>query len=807
MAVFRELWVWVAGIILRNRITILVIIGIITAFMFYKSQQVEMSYEYAPLLPQKDTTIQTYQQFQGIFGEEGRILVLGIQDPNLFKLQKFNDFKNMGDRLLELDGIDDILSVAHAYNIIKNQEEKRFDIQRIFRGNVDSQSHLDSIQNVLFSLPFFDGVLYNKESDTYLMALTLNEKILKSEERNALVKQIVKTSKEFQKKYNIKIRYSGLPYIRVITAQMLKRELNMFIFIALGVTALIMFIFFRSFKIVFFSMLVVGIAVIWAVGTMSILGFKITMLTAMIPPVLIVIGIPNAVFLLNKYHYEYKNHQNKIKALQRVIRKIGNATFLTNLTTASGFATFIITSSRILVEFGIIAAVNIVGVFFLSLLLIPIIFSFLNPPVERHIKHLDNKWIKKLVESLVHISLNYRNTVYIITGAVVVLGFLGIMQIKTTGYMVDDIPEDNRIYKDLMFFEEHFNGLMPLEIMIDTEKPRGALRSSNLQKLERLEYRLSNYNELSKPLSLVDAFKFARQAYYNGGEQFYKLPSSQESNFILSYLNKMKSSGSQQAADAFLDTTSQITRLSYRVKDVGTTRMEELEELITQEIHNVFPPDKFDTDITGASIVYFKGTKYLIKNLFISLSLAIVLIASFMAVMFGSGRMALISLVPNLIPLILTASLMGYFGIPLKPSTILIFSIAFGISVDDTIHFLAKYRQELVDTNWSIRTSVVLAIKETGVSMFYTSIILFFGFSIFSASEFGGTVALGVLVSLTLLVAMFSNLILLPVLLLSLEKRLTRRSFKEPLIQIYNEEEDIDLNLEPPANLNNDEKV
>ena len=357
--------------------------------------------------------------------------------------------------------------------------------------------------------------------------------------------------------------------------------------------------------------------------------------------------------------------------------------------------------------------------------------------------------------------------------------------------MVDDIPESDPVYVDLKFFEENFHGLMPLEIMVDTKKPQGVMQLTTFRKIDQLEKRLEAYPELSRPTSLLDLLKFSKQAFYNGFERYYSLPNNREKNFILQYA----STGEQNAnlLHAFVDSTRQRTRISIRVKDVGTKRMKELYAGFMSDIDSVFTSDKYDIIVTGSSITSFRGTQYLLKNLFTSLGLAILLISAFMAIMFSSWRMVIMSLTPNVVPLIFTAAVMGFTGIPIKASTILVFSIAFGISVDNTIHFLAKYRQELNHTNWDIRESVVLALKETGVSMIYTSVVLFFGFGIFSISNFGGTQAMGILVSLTLLVAVTSNLILLPSLLSGLERLTTTEAFKEPLLHIYDEEEDIEL--------------
>jgi len=785
------MWIRIASFILRNRLPILIVLALATAFMGFQSRKIEMSYEYAPLLPKNDPANLEYEKFVEEFGNEGNLIVLGVQDSLFFDILHFKQWQKLSQALEKINGITSVFSVSDAYNLKRNPEVKKFEISPVFE-ETDNQQHLDSLSHTFSDLQFYENLVYNPETATFLMALTLDKKVLESPERVPLIRKIEAEAEQYSSLTENNIRISGLPYIRVETAEMIKRELNMFIWLALGITAIIIFLFFRSFKVVLFSMLVVGMAVIWALGLQGIMGYKVTILTGMIPPLIIVIGIPNSVFLLNKFHHEFRNHGNKIKSLQRVIQKIGNATFLTNLTTASGFATFIFTSSKLLVEFGIMAAINIIVVFVLSILLIPSIFSFLPDPKERHVRHLKSRFFQKIINRLVHISLNHKKIVYVGTLGLLIFGGFGISQMKTTGYMLDDIPHNHRLYKDLNFFEHHFSGLMPLEIMIDTKKNKGIMAQKNLQKMERFQEKMKAFPEISQGLSMIQLVKFAKQAFYNGNPAYYSLPNAMERNFIMSYIPREMGNG-PGVITSFVDSARQKARISFRMEDVGTTKMQVLDAKITSLVDSIFPKSDYNTSITGSSIVFFKGTDYLVRNLFISLGLAVLLIASFMAWMFRSKKMVIVSLIPNLIPLITTAALMGVFDIPIKPSTILVFSIAFGISVDDTIHFLAKYRQELDATNWSIRAATVLGLKETGRSMIYTSIILFFGFGIFTVSSFGGTVALGALVALTLLVALFSNLILLPSLLLGLERLITNETFREPLLTIYNEDEDIDI--------------
>ena len=770
----------------------MVAILLVTAFMGYKAQFVQMDYEYARLLPKNDTTNIGYENFKGIFGDEGNIIVVGITDPDLYTLDHFTHWNHLADTLSVQPGVINAITISDALVIQRNDSLQAFEVKPVMTSFPADQAELDALRDRIFSLPFYDGILFNKKTGATIMAISLDKDILNSKRRVKVVNNLRRIIADFSQETGLESHTSGFPYIRTVNAEKVQEEIVLFVLLALLVTAIILYLFFRSFRAMLFSMVVVIVAVIWSMGFIVLFGFKVSLLTALIPPLIIVIGVPNCIFLLNKYHQEYVKHGNQIKALSRVIHKIGNATLMTNATTASGFATFILTSSRVLVEFGILASANIMAVFVLSLLLIPIIFSFAKPPKTRHVQHLERQWINKVVAWMM-IRVQYkRNSIYITTGILIALGIFGMIQMRKTGNLAEDLPQDAKLYQDLVFFEENFNGVLPFEIMIDTKRPKGTTSLATLKRMDGLQEVMARKPELSRSLSIVDLAKFSRQAFYGGDTNYYSLLNSQDKNFIFSYADRSKTESS--VVKVLVDSTGQFARISANIADIGTKEMDALKESLRPKIDSLFDPDRYDVTMTGTSVVFIMGTNYLVKNLVVSLALAIVLIALFMAWMFRSARMVVVSLIPNLIPLLLTAALMGYFNIPIKPSTILVFSIAFGISVDDTIHFLAKYRQELKVRNWNIKESVLAALKETGVSMTYTSIVLFFGFSIFMASQFGGTKALGLLVSITLLIAMLANLLLLPSLLLTLERRITTRTFQEPLIDILDEEEDIDLN-------------
>jgi predicted RND superfamily exporter protein len=800
------MWIKFSTLVLRNRLFILIGMILATLFMAYRAQFVEMSYEMSQMLPEQDSTFQKYERFKSQFERDSSsVLVVGVKDEALFKLDNFNAWQELTSLLEEIEveveekgvlvkkrGVKKVLSIANSFNLYKNTKEKKFELQHIFPPPISTQVQLDSLLTDFFSLPFYKGYLYNDSSRATLIAISLDQKILNSKHRKKLIGQIQQDVQQFEDQTGIHVRYSGLPYIRANSTSKVSEEIKLFILLAGLITALILMVFFRSFKAMFFSMTVVLTGVVWALGIISLFGFKITILTGLIPPLIIVIGIPNCIFLLNKYHQEYKNHGNQIKALSRVIQKVGNAIFLTNFTTSLGFATFIFTSSEILIEFGIVTSIAIMCIFILSIFLIPIIFSYLKPPNARHTKHLENKWMKLVIERLVNIVLLRRRWVYICAIIIAVAALFGMKLIETTGSISDDIPRNDHVYLDLKFFEENFNGVLPFEILIDTKKKGKATKLSTLRKVDELQGVLESYAEFSRPLSVVEGVKFSMQAFYGGKEHKYKLFSNQEKSFLASYLSN--ADDSEGLLDSYVDSNKQTIRITTQMRDVGTIEMDQLISDVKPKIDSIFDPARYEVTLTGTSVVFIEGTKYLVKNLIVSLILAIIVISFIMVFLFSSARMVLVSLIPNLFPLVVTAGAMGYFGIPIKPSTILIFSIAFGISVDDTIHYLAKYRQEIKMHKLNLKEAIIVALRETGTSMIYTSVVLFFGFGVFTASDFGGTVALGLLVSFTLLVAMLANLLLLPSLLLSLQRAVVTKAFeREPLIEIVDEEEDIEL--------------
>ena len=794
-------WEYIAGIILRNRVTIGVGIVLLTIFLALQWKNVGMTYNEANLLPKNHKANKEYTQFLNTFGEEGNLVVIGIKDKTFFTPKAYKAWNELMTHLKSHKEVELVVSLNDLKKLQKNDTLEKFElVPLIDQKRTLDPVYLTEIKRQLFNdLPFYEGLLFNKKSGSIRSAIYINKKVVNSPVRKEfIINVLVPEVEKFEKATKIDLKVSGMPYIRTINTENMKGEIGLFIGAALFITSLIFFLFFRSHRATFISICILIVGVMWSFGTLGLFHYKITILTAIIPPLIIVIGITNCIFLINKYQQEIKTHRNQAKALQRVISKIGVSTLMTNLTTAIGFATFMITGNDLLFEFGLVTSINVITVYLLTLLVVPIVYSFMPLPKEKHLNHLSKNYLTKILNWVENLVRNKRNLIYGIYGLLMLFSVIGVLQMKVSGSLIGEMPKSASFFKDIVFFEKEFNGVMPLEIMINTKRKKGVMKASTMRKMDELQKTIDSIPELSKPVSIVNLVKYSKQAFYNGNPEYYDLPTSQEQAFILSYAKNATKNSKDNLMKSYVDSTGQYARITTFMKDIGTEEMAKIEKKLHAKIDKIFPSNRYEVTLTGKALVFQKGTTYLVNNLIESLIFAILLIAGLMAYMFRSWKMIFASVVTNILPLCITSGLMGYFGIPLKPSTILVFSIAFGISVDNAIQFMAKYRHDLIQNGGKIKKAVVSALHETGVSTFYTSVVLIFGFAIFTLSSFGGTIALGGLISVTLTFAMFANLVVLPALVLTTEKWSGKKEMKEedeePSINIYRDNNEEEIN-------------
>ncbi|CAG5016567.1 hypothetical protein DYBT9275_05582 [Dyadobacter sp. CECT 9275] len=742
-----------------------------TIFMAYEASKIELSYQFARILPSSDPVEKEYQDFRKLFGEDGSVMVIGWQDPQIFELNQFRDWCKLTQRIKDTHGIKNVLSIANLQKVVKNDSLKSFQFEPALKKIPETQAEVDSAKKEIYNLPFYEGLVINPETNATLLVITFNDKDLNSKRRLTIVDDIETMSEEFAVKYNVDLHYSGMPYIRTVNMKKISGEMELFMGLAVFVTLVILWAFFRSFRLTLLSITVVLIGVIFSVGLLHLFGYKITALTGLIPPLLIVIGVPNCVFLINKYQAELVSGRSKDEAILEMVKKIGLSTFLANMTTAIGFGVFYFTNSSLLVEFGVVAAISVMVTYALCLILLPITLHYMSVPKPRHLKHLDGKWASGFLKKVNYLVHHKRKEIYLAMVVLIIISAVGMTKIKAIGYVVDDLPKKDVVYTDLRFFEKNFHGVLPFEVMIDTKKPNGIFgdQAQALYKIKALQTEMAKFPEFSKPISIVEASRFLYQSYRGGDRKYYALPGVLELSKLTGYIQDKDGASSQ--LNSFLSKDKGITRVSFQMADVGSEKIKELMLKIRPKVDSIFSPEQYKVSLTGHSLVFLKSNDYLLSNLYESLLIAILLIAIVGMVLFRSIPIILLSKLPCLIPLALTAGIMGYFGIYFKPTTILIFSITFGIASDGTVYFLTRYRQEIYEKGLTPSQAVTESIFGTGLSMIYTAVILFCGFIIFAASSFGGTAAMGVMVSITLLVAMCTNLILLPALLLSIAKR------------------------------------
>ena len=822
------MWSSLARFIIKFRLPLMLMLAAITVFMALQIPKLTLSYDYVAAVPPSDASMQYYEDFRQQFGEDANLLVVGVQDSALYEVSTFQRFAYLSDAIKELKGVKYVLSLPSLPQLVKDTGTQRFEVAPVFPEIPTDQATLDSLLQVANELRFYSQQLINPDNGATFLLIAIEKKTLNSDKREQLVPDIQMLGKQFSKVTGVELHYAGIPFVRTVLNEQVRAELQLFLILSVVVTALILLLFFRSWDAVVFPLLIIAIIVVWTMGTLVLLGYEITLLSGLLPPIIVVIGIPNSVYLLNKYHQEYRRYRDKNQALRAVIEKMGTATLITNVTTAIGFLVLLFTNVPMLEEFGLVAGINILATFVVSIILIPSVFSYLPAPGDRQLRHLRFKGVDRVITGLDLLVHRHRYRVLIGAGAITALFLAGFLRLESISYLVDDVPDDSQLKQDLAFFEENFAGIMPLEIVVDTHRKRSVTRLSTLQKVEEFEQFLEEQPAISQPVSAVGLVKAARQAFYNNNPDFYALPTRRDQGFILRYLKNsgVADAGTNNESEvasgtsptrllrSFADSSGQQLRISLKIADVGSHEIQRLiEEVIEPKAEEVFGDSDTEVTVTGTSLLFAKSNAFLIRNLLTSLFIAFCLIAAIMAMLFGSVRMILISLIPNLIPLIVTAGIMGLVGIPLKPSTAIIFSIVFGISVDDSIHFLAKYRQEMKLNRFFVPLAISKSLRETGTSMVYTSVILFFGFIIFAGSGFGGTQNLGILTSLTLFVAMLTNLVVLPSLLMIFDdgKKMAARQQKAgasavpPLIEHYDEfyqadeDEEIDVDkLELP---------
>ena len=773
------MWYRLGQNILKYKKTYLFFILLSTVVMGYFAVQIKLSYEYTKAIPSDNPKFIVYNEFVKKYGVDGTTVVVGFKTDDFYTKAFFNQVDALHKTIKQNSAVAEVMSIPTAYTITKDSVDTKFNAAKIFHAPYTSDSVLKADKTVFENLPFYQNLYYNPDSNSYIMAISFIADSINSISRTKIIGSIQNELDRFSQSTKTEVHISGLPFIRTIMADRIKKEMLWFLIGSLILSAITLLVFFRSVSATIMSLAVVLMGVIWSLGTMVLLGQKITLLTALIPPLIVVIGIPNCIYFLNKYHTSYKETNDKDKALVQMVGRMGVVTLFCNITAAIGFFVFALTKSPLLKEFGWVSGLNIMILFFISLFFIPPVLSYLPAPKAKHVRYLDNAYLEKILLKIERWAFTHTKWVFGITILAILISLVGVLQIKKEAFIVDDLPKQDKLYTDLKWFEQHAGGVMPLEILVDTKKPNGLIRSIKpLEHIEEFNTFLLEQPELGKPLGLLEGIKFAKQAFYDGDSLSYAVPTGTEMAFIGPYFAsaapkegvKPAANNPAQLLNKFIDSAKRQTRISVNMKDIGSAKLPVLLQKIDSASIAIFDTAKYNVVITGSSVTFLEGSNFIVKGLGESIFWAFLLIAICMIFLFRSFPILICSLIPNIVPLFITAGIMGWTGVSLKPSTVLVFSVALGIAIDVTIRFLVNYKQELPHLNYQVHTTLVQTIKHTGISIIYTSLVLVAGFIIFCFSDFGGTKALGWLTSITLVVSTLTNLVLLPALIKSFIK-------------------------------------
>lgn len=737
-------------------IAVVIILG--TLVFGYLMMGLETDHAAANFAGSDEAFHREFREAGRVFGRSETVLYVVLHETDLFAPEFLRRLDSLTTTFQQKRGVESVLSLANVPFLNRVNGDLRavpaLDLS-LDSGDL-SQRFLDQ--------PFLRGLLISEDSTATVMMIRIDPEFNNRPERIDLVNEIGAAVESMPGSAAL----AGFPYLRSQYAKRVSSEAPLFTVMALLISLTFLYLTFRAWRTVFLPTVIVGVGIAWTFGLMALFDQKLNIVTAVLPALIVIIGMANAIHLTTKFFDQYLVLRSRREAMLVTLRTVGTATFLTSLTTAIGFAVLLLSGNRLLEGFGGFAAIGIMILYVLSIALIPMVYIRVRPPRSDIISLATHDRFSDYFDAKARLTRRFSGSIIVLTGMLVVIGVIGVTKISTDIFVFSDFYPDDPLRRDLAVFEEKFGGVLPMEVVIESDRPGRFRTLGAMRSMERLEHALGTFESVGMTLSAVDLVKLGNQAYFGGNPAAYRLPSTYELPFLQDALGRFLDAGPEDDLlgnlPLFVDSTFSRARIYLGVADIGTEQMNVLADSVASLTASTFTGDEYDVVVTGTAILSTRSGESLVRNLILSLSVALVVISILMAFLFRSAALTFISLAPNMIPLLIVGGAMGFAGITLKPSTALIFSLAFGIAVDDTIHFLAKYRihrWEGMERDDAVRKTL----GETGKAILFTSLVLMGGFLVFTLSSFGGTVTMGALTALTLGVALIANLFLLPALL------------------------------------------
>ena len=738
------------------KITLLAVI-IISGFFAYQATKIEFDYDFEAFFSKTDPETEFFDEHRKRFETDNDFVFIALRrEDGIFNKDFLVRTRDFVDELKKDSLVEDVQCITHMDEYIKTPFSAAvFDSPYI---HIDNPKKYKSDSSRIYSHPEIANTFLDKSGK----ALMVNVKHLEylSKEKCDLLKKSIDGLLD---KYKFKdYKYAGRTVGMGYYVDKMVYETGLFIALSFGLVIIFLILAFRSVWGLWLPLTIVGVSMLWIVGFMGAVGEPINLILTVLPSIIFVVAMSDVMHLVSKFLEELRNGKSKEDAVRVAYKEVGKATLLTSLTTAVGFLTLLFVDMGPVQSFGIFTSIGVMLAFILAYTLLPAMLVLVKAPKVSLKKNTETIWYKILHPSFLWM-LRKRKTLAISFTILLGISLYGSTLVIADYYLLEDLKKDNPLRQDYHYFDQEFMGLRPFELAIEVKGEDSKITDyevlSEINKVE--EYLLDDYG-LKQTFSIVSVLKLANRTEHSGQIKYYTFPEKEE---VENYLKRMKKFDKTGQFDVIVDSTKRYGRIASSHGDIGMLTVQKLNADLQKFIDAEINTDLVSFKLTGTAHLLDRNMSNLSRSLFWGLGLAIVIVSLLMGFLFRSVKMVIIAMIPNLLPLVMLGAILGFAGVELKVSTALVFTISFGIAVDDTIHFMSKLKLEL-NKGRSMMMAIRRTFLSTGRAIVLTSLILTAGFLMLMFSDFLGTFYIGLLISCTLIFALISDLFFLPVLLI-----------------------------------------
>ena len=743
---------------------ILIVILSSTVAILYELRNVKFDYDFNRYFPSEDDDLKFFNNYQDKYGTDSDFLLIGIEnDGGIFNTEFLTKIKKLGDSIQGYENVEYVLSPVHnSFNFKQSGIEgiSQFPIINPDFKNLENDS-IDIYQNEKLV-----GSLFSNNSPSICFFVKTCDRLAK----NPGITLANKIKKQLKLNGFTKYHISGRSIAQSHFLDLMMNELVVFFLASMILVILFLWLTFKSFWGVIIPLIVVVFSIIWSVGILHFSGKSFDIMMVMLPTIIFVVGMSDLVHFLNKYLDELRSGNSTKEAIKIAIKDIGLATFLTSATTAIGFLTLATSNIVAIDDFGIYAGIGVMVAYLLTFIIVPPILILTKVPEKLMEQKITTKWNQRLSFLFLKI-LKHKKTILVSSFILLVVGSISVFGLKPNNYLLEDLSDEDPQKIDVMFFENNFSGVRPFEMEITVNnKSLNIMDYKVVQEIDKIEQYLKKHytpQGIGFCISGLDPIRYLYSIKHNNNPDYFKIPKKETT--YNAQINLLKLIKSNELKNKLISQDSNSTRYSGKIMDLGSAAIKFENEKLHQFIKDSIQPNLFTVKLTGTSLLIDKNNEYLVKNILYGLLLSCAVIALIVGLMYRSFSLIIISLVVNILPLLLVCLVMYFLKIDLKLSTSLIFTLAFGIAVDDTIHLISKLKIEL-NKGKSLLYALKRSFLTTGKAMIVTSVILCSGFLTLIFSNFTSTYLMGLLVSITLFLALLADVILLPLLIIKFYK-------------------------------------